>query len=321
MNGIRIVDGKSLRYVCAQPASEYYAWQVDVMLNNFRKQGINLNNVDIVCWKTNGIIPESWNKLANHYAARFFFYDDKRETRHYISSIRPNILKQHWEKYPELVNDAIFYHDCDIVFTKPPTEWITDVMINDKRWYGSDTRWYIGHDYIKSKGDDILEAMCDIVGISKFEVERNELNAIGAQYLMKNIDYEYWNKVERDSERLFKEITDLNNIKKRINPSYHELQIWCSDMWAVLWLAWQMGAETRCHPNMEFSWGTSTEEDFHRLNIMHNAGVTSPNEGLFYKALYMNSYPYNLDLQITEGSASKKYYEQIQKVEKITCLK
>jgi hypothetical protein len=54
---------------------------------------------------------------------------------------------------------------------------------------------------------------------------------------------------------------------------------------------------------------------------MHNAGVTSPNEGLFYKAQYMNSYPYNLDLQITEGSASSKYYEQIQKVEKITCLK
>jgi hypothetical protein len=199
-----IYVGKSIRYVCAQPASEYYAWQVDVMLNNFKKQGINLNQVDIVCWKQNGTIPESWLKLARHYSARFFFYDDTRETRHYISSIRPNILKQHFQKYPEICSDTIFYHDCDIVFTKPPSEWITDVMINDKRWYGSDTRWYIGHDYIKSKGDDILDAMCEIVGISKHEVERNELNAIGAQYLMKNIDHEFWDKVERDSERLSK---------------------------------------------------------------------------------------------------------------------
>ena len=311
MNGIRIADGKSLRYVCAQPASEYYAWQVDVMLNNFRKQGINLNNVDIVCWKTNGIIPESWNKLANHYAARFFFYDDMRETRHYISSIRPNILKQHWEKYPELVNDAIFYHDCDIVFTKPPTEWITDVMINDKRWYGSDTRWYIGHDYIKSKGDDILEAMCDIVGISKFEVERNELAAIGAQYLMKNIDYEYWDKVERDSERLFKEITDLNNIKKQINPSYHELQIWCADMWSVLWNGWLRENHTICHENFAFTWATEGKDAWEKNNIFHNAGVTNSTSGLFYKAEYMNKYPYNATLELKDDTASYLYWLEI----------
>jgi hypothetical protein len=311
MNGIRIADGKSLRYVCAQPASEYYAWQVDVMLNNFRKQGINLNNVDIVCWKTNGIIPESWNKLANHYAARFFFYDDMRETRHYISSIRPNILKQHWEKYPELVNDAIFYHDCDIVFTKPPTEWITDVMINDKRWYGSDTRWYIGHDYIKSKGDDILEAMCDIVGISKFEVERNELAAIGAQYLMKNVDYEYWDKVERDSERLFKEITDLNNIKKQINPSYHELQIWCADMWSVLWNGWLRANHTICHENFAFTWATEGKDAWQKNNIFHNAGVTNSTSGLFYKAEYMNKYPYNATLELKDDTASYLYWLEI----------
>jgi hypothetical protein len=54
---------------------------------------------------------------------------------------------------------------------------------------------------------------------------------------------------------------------------------------------------------------------------MHNAGVTNGQMGLFYKAEYMNSYPYNLDLKITADSASSKYYEQIQKVEKITCLK
>jgi hypothetical protein len=311
MNGIRIADGKSLRYVCAQPASEYYAWQVDVMLNNFRKQGINLNQVDIVCWKPNGIIPESWNKLANHYPARFFFYDDKRETRHYISSIRPNILKQHWEKYPELINDAIFYHDCDIVFTKPPSEWITDIMINDKRWYGSDTRWYIGHTYVQSKGDDILEAMCDIVGISKHEVERNELAAIGAQYLMKNIDYQYWDKVERDSERLFKEITDLNNIKKRITPSYHELQIWCADMWSVLWNGWLRANHTICHENFAFTWATEGKDAWNKNNIFHNAGVVNSTSGLFYKAEYMNRYPYNANLTLNENSASHMYWLEI----------
>jgi hypothetical protein len=306
-----MISIRNLRFVLAQPASIYYAWQVEVMLNNFMAMGVNLNQVDIVCWKQNGTIPEEWLKLASGYAARFFFYDDTRETKHYISSIRPNILKQHWEKYPELSMDAIFYHDCDIVFSKPIQQWITEDMIMDDEWYGSDTRWYIAHSYIKGKGDDIIQKMCEIMEMDESVIEANEMNAIGAQYLMKNIDYEFWNRVEKDSELLFRQITDLNNSKKSIEPSYHELQIWCSDMWAVLWGGWRRGAKTNCHPNFEFSWGTSTKEDYHRLNIMHNAGVTSPGMGLFYKAQYMNSLPYDAELTINDTSASSEYWKWI----------
>ena len=61
--------------------------------------GVNPNNIDIVCWKQNGIIPEEWLKLASKYPARFFFYDDTRKTKYYISSIRPNILKQHFQQH------------------------------------------------------------------------------------------------------------------------------------------------------------------------------------------------------------------------------
>ena len=131
---------KKLRYVSAQPANNYYRWQVEVMLNNFISMGVNPNDIDIVCWKINGIIPEDWKKLASAYPARFFFYDDTRENRHYISSIRPNILKQHFQQHPYLQDDAIFYHDCDIIFTKPPKDWITEEMLQDDNWYGSDVR-------------------------------------------------------------------------------------------------------------------------------------------------------------------------------------
>jgi hypothetical protein len=312
---------KQLRFVCAQPATTYYAWQVEVMLNNFIEMGVNPNNIDIVCWKQNGIIPEEWIKLANSYPARFLFYDDTRETKHYISSIRPNILKQHWERFPELKWDAIFYHDCDILFTKPVNQWIEEEIIGNDEWYGSDTRWYIAHSYIMGKGEDVLDKMCEIVDIPKELVEQNEMNSIGAQYLMKNIDYDFWDRVERDSEILFKDITALNNQKKIADPTHHELQIWCADMWAVLWNGWKMGANTHCHPNFDFSWGTSLEDDYHKMNIMHNAGVTSPHDGLFYKAQYINSLPYDTELDIREGTASKKYYEWVKKVAKKTCLK
>jgi hypothetical protein len=308
---------KNLRFICAQPTSLYYAWQVEVLINNFMDMGISPDNIDIVCWKINNVVPDEWVKLAGTYPVKFFFYDDTRVTKHYISSIRPNILKQHFMANPELENEAILYHDCDIVFTKP-INW--SQFLDDDKWYGSDTRWYIAHSYILGKGQDVMDAMCEIVGIDEQVVKDNELNSIGAQYLMKDIDANFWANVERDCEKLYKDITILNNTKKAQNPEYHELQIWCSDMWSVLWNGWKLGKETICHPDLEFSWGTSTEADWDKLNIFHNAGVITSADGLFYKAEYMNRFPYNESLNIKEGTASKKYYEIIQKVEKKSVL-
>ena len=287
------------------------------MMNNFMEMGINPNNIDIVCWKMNNVIPEEWVKLTNAYPARFFFYDDTRASKHYISSIRPNILKQHFIANPELEDEAILYHDCDIVFTKP-INW--EQFLEDDKWYGSDTRWYIAHSYILGKGQDVMDKMCEIVGIDESVVRDNELNSIGAQYLMKGINAGFWENVEKDCERLYNEITVLNNMKKSKEPEYHELQIWCADMWAVLWNGWKMGKETVCHPDLEFAWGTSSESDYDRLNILHNAGVVSSADGLFYKAEFMGRLPYNLNLNIKEGTASKKYYEIIQQVEKKSVL-
>ena len=311
---------KKLRYICAQPAITYYIWQVEVMLNNFMQMGINLNNIDIVCWQQNDELPEEWSKLSNNYEARFFFYRDTRETHHYISSIRPNILKQHWKAHPYLKDDAVFYHDCDIVFTKNIKEWITDEMISDDKWYGSDTRWYISHSYIKSKGDDVIQKMCELMELPETLIEGNELNAIGAQYLMKGVDYDYWNRVESDSEILFKEITEQCNEKVKKDPTHHPLQIWCADMWAVLWGGWRLGYETVCHPNFDFSWATSGIDDYYKMNIMHNAGVINSTSGMFYKADYINKLPYNENIIIDKNYASYYYWKEICRTSKKSVL-
>ena len=311
---------RNLRFVCAQPAILYYAWQVEVMLNNFRDMGVNLNSIDVVCKIENDVIPPEWIKLAGGYAARFFFYNDTRETKHYISSVRPNILKQHFSARPELLQEAIFYHDCDIMFTRPIHEWITTDMIHDEVWYGSDTRWYIAHSYILSKGQDIISKMCEIMALPESLIADNELNSIGAQYLMKNLDAAYWAQVEYDCEQLFHQITALNAVKKSQDPSYHELQIWCADMWAVLWNAWRRGYQTQCHPAFNFSWATSNINEYYQCNIFHNAGITSNTQRQFYKADYMNILPYNLNLDIVADTATQQYYNLIQRVGQTSVL-
>lgn len=311
---------RNLRYICAQPANLYYAWQVEVLIHNFMKMGVNPNYIDIVC-SVDDNIPECWIKMMNKYNyVRFFFYKDTRVNKNYISSIRPNILKQHWIANDELKKDAIFYHDCDIIFTKPVSDWISKDMLDDENWYGSDCRWYISHNYIKSKGDDVLSEMCSVMNIDEKIIEENELNGIGAQYIMKNIDHIFWERVENDSENLFSSITKLNKTKKLLDPTHHELQIWCADMWALLWNAWKMNVKTICHPNLTFSWATSLKVEFDMCNIMHNAGVVNDRDGLFYKAKFINKLPYNLNLEIKKNTASYEYYDWVNKVGKSSVL-
>lgn len=291
---------KNLRYVSVQPRLLYYAWQVEVMINNFTKHGVNPNNIDIlVAWNPNDDTSasqnvEPWEKLAAHYnTVRFFFYQDTREQPiHYVSSVRPNILKQHFAAYPELREEAIFYHDCDIVFTKTP-DW--SQLLNDNIWYLSDTNSYLNYEYIKSKGLDVYQKMCEIVEINPLIPKLMNSNSGGAQYIIKNLTAEYWEKVEKDAEELFYKITQLNNEKKALDPTHHELQIWCADMWAVLWNGWLWGNETKVIPEMDFSWATDPIEKWDEHTIYHNAGVTCSCGRQFYKATYINALPYDIE--------------------------
>ena len=290
---------KNLRYVCAQPRILYYAWQVEVMINNFISKGINPNNIDIVIaynkedeTSTQENIM-AFNKLASYYnAVRFFFYEDTRKKPwNYISSIRPNVLKQHFKAHPELKEDVIFYHDCDIVFSKNPD---FSKFLNDNIWYLSDTNSYINHSYITSKGLDIYQKMIDIVGIDPLIPKLMNSNSGGAQYILKNVDETFWEKVENDAEKIYTEISLMNGEKKLNDPSYHELQIWCADMWAVLWNGWYFGHETKVVPELNFTWATDKNEDFYNKTIYHNAGATCGCERQFYKANYINILPYGV---------------------------
>jgi hypothetical protein len=316
---------KNLRYICAQPRLLYYAWQVEVMINNFIKYGVNPNNIDIlVAWNPNDLTTsvqanvDAWNKLAKHYSqVRFFFYQDTRQQPiYYISSVRPNILKQHFKAHPELESEAIFYHDCDIVFTKPPN-W--SKFLHNDIWYLSNTNSYINYDYIISKGQDVYDKMCEVVGMNPVIPKLMNPDSGGAQYIMKGINAEYWEKVEKDSEQLFYHITNLNNQKKTADPTHHELQIWCADMWAVLWNGWLLGHETKVVPEMDFSWAVDPVKRWEETTIFHNAGVTSTDK-YFYKGVCQDTLPYNIEDTFDEQFCSKLYFNEIKETATKSCL-
>jgi len=195
-------------------------------------------------------------------------------------------------------------------------------MDDDENWYVSNTISYIGHRYIKSKGDLVMDMMLSIFGISEEFIQEREEQSGGAQYIMKGVDWRFFKKMQFDCETLFKNVTELNNSLKKDNPTYHELQIWCSDMWAILWNAWMRGFKTNVIPELDFAWATDDISRWDEKYIFHNAGVTSSNkEMLFYKGDYINKTPYDvIGDTYDKQKASHKYFQIIQEVSKQTAI-
>jgi hypothetical protein len=321
---------KPVTLMCVQPCILYYAWQIEVMLTNFQNIQID-SEFDIECLFAFNKNEPDWEekvalikKVESKFegVAKFFYYEDTRQYPiSYISSIRPNVLKQHFNAFADLKNETIFYHDCDIIFAKFPI-FLHNYQRQDNNWYVSDTVSYIGYEYIKSKGDDVLFKMCDIVGIDPIDVQQRQLQSGGAQYIMKGVDYNFFHKVEKDCERMYKEISELNQRKKTLDPTHHEIQIWTSDMWCILWNAWLRGYNTNVIKEMDFSWAIDPIEKYDTLSIFHNAGVVG-NEPtkVFYKGLYTNKLPYYDDLSdVDETKCSKQYANLIMEVAKNSCL-
>ena len=204
------------------------------------------------------------------------------------------------------------YHDCDIALTKP-LELAPYVCGCNPTCYLSDTISYIGYEYILSKGEDVLKLMCETIDIDIEIVKKNQNNSGGAQYLLKNIDYKFWQQVETDSENLFTNITKLNADKLDVNKDYHTLQIWCADMWAVLWNLWKIGKKTEIIDELDFTWATHSIDDWGKKSIFHNAGVNNADNNLFYKANYLASRP-KKNLNINPNFASYKYYELVRQI-------
>ena len=308
-------QGGRVIYVCAQPTIDYYAWQLATMLRSFFDHGIPPEKIHVVGAVQSRPVPMSWRVLIRTYRkVRFSFYEDERKSKHYIPSVRPHVLAKHWERYPELKDEVVFYHDSDIVFTRPPA-W--ELLAEGSTWYVSDTRSYLGAPYIQSKGYGIFEEMCRLMAIDPAVVEANDDGCGGAHYIMKSVTADFWHRVERDCEILYPFM--INRTREiKADPAtpkeYHEIQAWTADMWAVLWGAWRDGHPTACSEELTFSWGTDKVGRWDEFVIYHNAGVTvKDKDRLFFKGEYIHKSPYELENTVDPEWASHRYLDLVLK--------
>ncbi len=317
---------KNIKYICVQPCDFYYFWQTHLWLESLKKLGNSDKAIVLVFTPSFRERNNKWDELVELYPeASFHFYKDEEGVSKllgiYIPIIRPYCLMKYFGEFPELKNDAIFYCDCDVIFTE---NFNIDEYINDDVNYLSDTNSYINASYFDSKSKDvipdkleeyqkrdILEETCSLVGITRKIAEKNNLNSGGAQYLLKNIDEEFWRDVLTSCIRIR---LHLQNVNKEFFESENKgFQSWCADMWAVLYNLWKRNYITKNIPEMEFSWSSDPIEKLQRTGILHNAGITDKFMGdipRFYKGAYHSGdNPFN-DVHIEDvlnNENSKKY--------------
>lgn len=293
---------KELKFLSAQPDDIYYTWQVHTWLESLRSIGYSEKAIVLVFTPMDRIKNDKWQEIVDLYPeAEFFFYKDDdgigKLINMYVSVLRPYILMKYFQANPDMVNKAIFYCDCDVVFTD---KFDISKYIDDDVCYLSDTNSYINATYFDSKikdvredkledykKTDVLSEVTSLVGITREICEKNNLHSGGAQYLLKGIGASFWEKCIGDCIMIRQYLQNVNRqFFENENKGY---QSWCADMWAVLWNLWLREKETRVIPEMEFAWSTDNIKKLDSVGILHNAGIASNLLGdipVFYKGLY-----------------------------------
>jgi len=306
--------------ITAQPDDQYFIWQNHLYIESCLERGFTEDQIHILLYKPISRSPNTnWDKLKTIYPKlNIFLYEDKGVQQHlgvYIPILRPHILWQHFEAFPELQDRTIIYTDSDIL-------WLESMNINhlleDDINYVSDAASYLNYSYFEQKnkeilptkqleGRDFLKEICEIVGIEKQVVIDNNSNTGGVQYILKNIDGFFWKKVEEDVLKIRKHLLQVN--KEFYKDENAGIQSWCADLWAVQFNLWFFKKESKTVKELNFAWSSDTIGKIETNPILHNAGITGNTMGdvpCFYKGKYHQGADPTIDTHLEEVINNEK---------------
>ncbi len=293
---------RDLKFIQAVPDDDYYIWQTHLWLESLREIGHSDKAISCIFTPNFREFNTKWKELEALYPeSEFFFYKDtdgiSKLLGMYIPLLRPYILMKYWKAHPEMEQKAVFYCDCDILFTD---KFDLSAFIDDEVCYVSDTHSYISATYFDSKikdvlpdkleeykQKDILAETCELVGITREIAVKNDKHSGGAQYLLKGVTEDFWSKVITDCIKIRMHLQQTN--KYFFENENKGFQSWCADMWSVLWNLWLLNKEVKVIPEMDFAWASDNIIKLENRGILHNAGIVGPLQGdikVFHKGTY-----------------------------------
>lgn len=292
---------RELKFVTVCPIDTYFTWQIHLWLESLRQLNLSSKAV-VLLFVPQGRKNDKWNQVIDLYPeVSFIYYIDDGTVGpllgSYIPILRPYCMVKYCEEHPESKDQAIFYCDCDILFTK---SFNIDHLIDDDVCYLSDTNSYINASYFDSKLKDVLPEMLEeyktidildtaarMVGINREICEKNNMHSGGTQYLLKNMDASLWRVMFEKCIPVKKYLMDINT--KYFGSENKGFQSWCCDMFVILWELWRSEHIVKVVKEMEFGWSPDNITRLDSVGIYHNAGIVGEiqdNYPCFYKGKY-----------------------------------
>ena len=296
-----------------QPAINRFKWELQVQLTNLIDLGVKPENI-ILLFAINdndrGVDPGIPSYFEDKYGVEVHAYQDEREDKHYIPSIKPYLWMKFLQEDSSREVGTYFYMDCDVIFRELPN--LDGLGASESVWLCSDTESYLSPEYVKSKGEDLFAGMQSIVGV---DVSDYDGKSGGAQWVITNPTAEYWEKVYEDCTKLYDYMNgEEARLKQENGPEYVPIQKWTAEMWAQLWNLRLFDVEPKIAKELDFCMAPDDISRWYETKIYHNAGATEDNKELFFKGRWVNNGPFWAShSNVNKDKCSYKYVEAIKK--------
>lgn len=242
--------------------------------------------------------------------ARFTVWNDWRHQSRtgYNPAMKPGLVGQWLTAHPEQVGEPLLLTDPDALPLPRFRQAITGEGLapTTDRWWGTDTDAYTGPAYLKSKGEDLWQSLCALAGVDPDQAAEHD--GAGSQWLFTGLPGKVWLEIADLAE-------DAHHILTR-HPS--DVQVWCAEMYVTQLVLAREGISPQAAPAMRMVWAGDDAGSLDGAGWFHDAGVTAPGEGHFYKGQWRNRAPFFVeDHGVTEQSASILYVEAIRLAEQL----
>lgn len=290
-----------MKYILSQPANIRFQWELDVFLTNLRSLDQETSVVLLFLEETQTVIEHFRGRYSN---LEIHQYQDSRERRNYIPTIRPYLMWNYLKEDPSRQEHDYFQVDSDIVFRELPD--FSRMPLEGKVCWCADCGGYIDYAYLMrcTGGKYIVDKFSEILNISVDKIRTTPGG--GAQWLMSRPTAQLWWHIWQDSQILY----DF------LEPVQSNIQKWTAEMWAQLYNMAKFGWDVRLSPELAFCRPTDPIGDWEKVKILHNAGVTAAlADKLFFKGIYTDRTPFLEDFsRIDRAKAGLIYVQAIQKV-------
>jgi len=316
-------------------------WETKILLTNLKEFNYS-DKTTILIFQQRQFFMEDfsveWKEMEKLFPeVNFVYYKDVANISRicqifgYVPLFRLYVLQEYFKCFPELEEEAILYIDSDIVFTEyiDFDKYLSD-DINYVSWTGNPERTdnYLWTPYFDKKIKeiaperleqykrlDVLEKVANICGTTREAVTSYNENIGGAQYLLKNINSQFWTDCFNASCEIKLYLEGINGIfmagKDGQEKSDRGFQAFCADMWAVLFRLISRGVSIQAPKELDFAWSCDRIERLNETKWLHNAGITSEakfrvafeklpdgsnrfeNGPAFYKGAYMEDSPFD----------------------------